>query len=262
MCTSVRVSASAVSVGVAMVLGSLAAVADGLDRAACAARAEDRPDAVLSVRGRVDLGWMAEAEHFVGRSAAAPYTVRIIARDGPRSLVAHDRVVLPGLPSEWITATRAADLVLCSRRLPATVVIARQLCTAQVSAGDIANSEIEEITFLGGVTWLADDLFAQAGIAEAGLAEAGRAQADGGVPAEIVDELRRDVAMASPAGHARDPDQPHVIVYAPQVAQSVAAWSVVTMSEVLQQDAGVPAACLVRHADLRRGIVPARRLGR
>ncbi|MDQ2081858.1 hypothetical protein RA307_16860 [Xanthobacteraceae bacterium Astr-EGSB] len=257
MRASVRVSASAVSVGVAMVLGSLAAMADGLDRAACAARAEDRPDAVLSVRGRVDFGWMAEAEHFAGRPAVAPYTVRIIARDGPRSLVAHDRLVLPGLPSEWITVTRAADLVLCSRRLPATVVIARQFCTAQVSAGDIANSEIEEITFLGGVTWLADDLFA-----EAGIAEAGSAQADGRVPAEIVDELRHDVAMASPAGHARDPDQPHVIVYAPQVAQSVAAWSVVPMSEVLQQDAGVPAACLVRHADLRRGIVPARRLGR
>ena len=108
-----------------------------------------------------DLAWMAEAEHFAGRSDMRPYTVRIIARDGPRSLLAHDRLVLPGAPEEWIAAPRAADLVLCSRRLPATVVIARQFCTAQVSVGDIANSEIEEITFLGGVTWLADDLLAQ-----------------------------------------------------------------------------------------------------
>jgi hypothetical protein len=256
MRTSVRVLASAAWVGVAMVLGSLAAAADGLDRAACAVRAEDRADAVLSVQGRVDLGWMADADHFAGRPAA-PYMVRIIARDGPRSLIAHDRVVLPGLPSEWIAAPRGADLVLCSRLLPATVVIARQFCTASVSTGDIANSEVEEITFLGGVTWLADDLFA-----EAGSETTGSVPARGPVPAEIVDELRHDVAMASPAAHDRDPDQPHVVVYAPQVAQSVARWSLVPMSDALQRDAGVPAACLVRHADLRRGIVPARRLAR
>jgi hypothetical protein len=249
------VLASAVSAVVAVVMGPLAAVADGLDGAACAARADDRADTILSVRGRVDLGWMADAEHFAGRTA--PYTVRIVAREGPRSLVTHDRVVLPGLPSEWIAAPRAADLVLCSRRLPATVVIARQFCTASVSAGDIANGEIEEITFLGGVTWLADDLFA-----EAGMTTTGSVQARGRVPAEIVDDLSHDVAMASAGGHDRDPDQPHVIVYAPQVAQSVAAWSVVPMSEALHQDAGIPAACLVRHADLRRGIVPARRLAR
>jgi hypothetical protein len=241
---SVRVSAYAAAVGVVTMAASLA-VAGDLGRAACVARAERRPDVVLAARGRVDLAFMAELEHFASRSEASPYTIRLVAGDGPRSLVAHDRLVLPGRPSDWVAAPRGADLVLCARRVPATVVIPRHFCTAQVSVGDIVNGEIEEITFLGGVTWLADDLFAEAG---------------GEVPPEIIDDLRHDVAMASPQGHARDPDRPQVVVYAPQVARAVAAWTVTPMSDAVDRDTG--AACLVRHADLRRGIVPARRLAR
>jgi hypothetical protein len=243
---SVRVSVYVAAVGVVTMAASLAAAGD-LDRAVCAARAERRPDVVLAARGRVDLGFMAEPEHFASRSEASTYMISLVAGDGPRSLVAHDRLVLPGRPSDWVAAPRGADLVLCSRQVPATVVIARQFCTASVSVGDVANGEIEEITFLGGVTWLADDLFAEAG---------------GEVPAEIIDDLRHDLAMASPRGHARDPDRPQAVVYAPQVARAVAAWTVTPMSGVVDRDAGAGAACLVRHADLRRGIVPARRVAR
>jgi hypothetical protein len=241
---SVLVLAYAASVGVAAALVAGPAAADVLERAACAARADGQPDVVLNGRGRVDLSWMTEADNFVRRPDAGPYLVRIAAADGPRTLFQHDRLLLPGLPSDWIATPRGVDLVLCSRQTPATVLIARQFCTAGVSVGDIVNSEIEEVTYLGGISWLADDLFAQT---------------DGGVPGEIADELRRDVAMASPAGHARDFDTPHVVVYAPQVAATVAAWRVVPMSQAVEPP-GATTACLVRHADLRRGIVPARRM--
>jgi hypothetical protein len=240
---SVLVLACAASVGVAVAMATGMATADVLDRAVCAARAEGRPDVVLAGRGRIDLSWMAEADNFVRRAEVFPYLVRIAAADGPRTLLEHDRLVLPGLPSDWIAAPRGADLVLCSRHTPATVLIARQFCTAGVSVSDIVNGEIEEVTYLGGITWLADDLLAQA---------------DGGVPGEIADDLRRDVAMASPEGHSRDVDAPHVVVFAPQVAETVAAWRMMPMSRAVFSP-GAATACLVRHADLRRGIVPARR---
>jgi hypothetical protein len=239
---SVLVLAYAASIGVAVAVAAVPATADVLARAVCAARAEARPDVVLTGRGRIDLAWMADQDNFARRSEA-PYLVRIAAADGPRTLLQHDRLMLPGAPSDWIAAPRGADLVLCSRRVPATILISRHFCTAGISVGDIVNGEIEEITWLGGTTWLADDL---------------HGQADGGLPGEIADDLRRDVAMASPAGHARDADAPHVVVYAPQVAETVAAWRVMAMSRAVDP-AGATAACLVRHADLRRGIVPARR---
>jgi hypothetical protein len=239
----VLVLAYAASIGVALTVAVGPAPADVLDRAACAARADDRPDVVLPGRGRVDLSWMAERDNFV-RPSDATYLVRIAAADGPRTLLQHDRLVLPGTPSDWIAAPRAADLVLCSRQVPATILISRHFCTAGISVSDIVNGEIEEISFLGGATWLADDLLAQA---------------DGGLPGEIADDLRRDVAMASPAGHVRDDDAPQVVVYAQGVAETVAAWRVTPMSQAVFSPTAATA-CLVRHADLRRGIVPARRV--
>jgi hypothetical protein len=243
---SVLVLAYAIAIGVAVARPVPAALADEFDRDACTARAERAADVEIAARGRVDLGWMGEPDHFAQRSPAAPYVVRIVTGEGPRSLLDHDRLVLPDKPADWIAVSRGADLVLCSRRLPAAVVVARHFCTASVSVGDIVNGEMEEISFLGGVTWLADDLLAQT---------------SGGVPAEIADDLRHDVAMATPDGHWRDDDALQVVVYAPRVARALAAWTVVPMSEALGgQDTKLRSACLVRHADLRRGIVPARRV--
>jgi len=75
----------------------------------------------------------------------------------------------------------------------------------------------------------------------------------------MAEDLRHDVAMASPDGHVRDTFKPQVVAYTPKVTHMVAHWTMTAMSQALGINGGVPPACLVRHADLRRGIVPARR---
>lgn len=245
------------ALGCALVAGAswkmpaVAASADILDKAACLARSAGPPKVALGAGAgadRYDLAWMGEREHFAVVPGRVPYIVRIADTESPRSLIAHDRLVLPGSPGDWIAAPRAADLVLCARHVPAVVTIARQFCAAPVSAGDIANGEIEEITFLGGTSWLADVLHRQI-------------EAD--MPAELAEDLRHEVAMASPARHARDLDAPRVVAYADEVERLVAAWQIVPMSQALGDhgsSAEVAAGCAARHADLRRGIVPARRV--
>ncbi len=224
-----------------------AAASDIFDQAACTARGAGAANVRLASHAgpdRYDLGWMADREHFGKR----PYIVRIADAESPRSLIEHDRLVLPGQPIDWIAAPRGSDLVLCSRRVPAVVVIERQFCSGPVSAGDVANGEIEEITFLGGTSWLADDL---------------NAQIEGAtLPAELAEDLRSEVAMASPARHARDPDAPHVIAYAPEVERIVARWTIVPMSRALGRRAFAAPGCYARHADLRARIMPANRSNR
>jgi hypothetical protein len=227
------------------------AASDILDQAACVARSAGAPNVALGSSAgadRYDLGWMADREHFGRRSARAPYIVRLADPESPRSLIQHDRVILPGVPKDWVAAARGADLVLCSKRVPAVIVIERQFCTGPVSAGGVANGEIEEITFLGGVSWLADDLNAQI---------EGRA-----LPAEMAEDLRGDVAMASPALHARDFDMPHVIAYAPEVEARVADWKITPMSQALGDQTVAAAGCFVRQAGLRERIMPTNRSNR
>lgn len=241
----------ALVVGASWKRPAVAAPADILEKAACLVRSAGPPQVALGAGvgvDRYDLSWMGEREHFAALTGRATYLVRIADTESPRSLIAHDRLILPGSPDDWIAAPRAADLVLCARNVPAVVTIARQFCAAPVSAGDIANGEIEEITFLGGVSWLADGLHRQI-------------EAD--MPAELAEELRHELAMASPARHWRDPDMPQVIAYADEVASLVAAWRIVPMSQALGDhglSAEAAAGCAARHADLRRGIVPARRV--
>ena len=191
---------------------------------------------------------MADREHFGRASSRAPYVVRVADPESPRSLIQHDRVVLPGAPKDWIAAPRGADLVLCAKRVPAIIVIERQFCTGPLSAGDVANGEIEEITFLGGVSWLADDLKAEF--------------EDGAMPAELTEDLRGEVAMASPARHARDFDMPHVIAYAPEVEALVAGWKIMPMSQALGDHAVTAPGCVVRQAALRARIRPTNRSNR
>jgi len=223
------------------------AASDILDQAACVARGAGRPNVGLGSGAgadRYDFGWMADREHF-GRS---PYIVHLAHPESPRSLIAHDRVVLPGVPKDWIAAPRGADLVLCSQRVPAVIVIERQFCTGPLSAGDVANGEIEEITFLGGTSWLADDL---------------KTQIEGAaIPAEMIEDLRDDIAMASPARHMRDLDAPHVIAYAPEVEALVADWTIVPFSQALGDPASAAAGCFARHAGLRERIMPTNRSNR
>jgi hypothetical protein len=223
--------------------GSTALAAnDSLSRAACLARSQGRVDVALASHvgaDRYDFGWMAEREHF-GRK---PYIVSVADPESPRSLIEHDRVILPGVPADWVAAPRGVDLVLCSRRVPAVIVIERQFCSGPLSAGTVANGEIEEITFLGGTTWLADDL---------------NAQIEGAtIPPELAEDLRGEVAMASPERHLRDPFEPQVISYAPEVAPLVAAWAIVPMSRALGEHAA--AGCFAPHADLRERIMPTNR---
>jgi hypothetical protein len=223
------------------------AASDVFDRAACLARDAGAADVRLSSHAgadRYDLGWMGEAEHF----GKHPYVVHVGDPESPRSLIEHDRLVLPGLPDEWVAAPRGPDLVLCARRLPAVVVIERQFCSGPLSAVEVANGEIEEITFLGGVSWLADDLTTQI----EGAA----------VPAELAEDLRHEVAMASPARHARDPDDPRVIVYAGEVETLVGRWSIVPMSRALGGPAAAAPGCHAHHADLRARIMPTNRSNR
>lgn len=223
------------------------AASDILDQAACIARGAAAANVRLASHvgpDRYDLGWMADRAHFGKR----PYIVHIADAESPRSLIEHDRLVLPGLPTDWVAAPRGPDLVLCSRRVPAVVVIERQFCSGPVSSGDVANGEIEEITFLGGISWLADDL---------------NAQIEGAtLPAELAEDLRGEVAMASPARHARDPDAPHVIAYAPEVETLVAQWAIVPMSRAFGGHAFAAPGCYARHADLRARIMPANRSNR
>lgn len=226
------------------------AAGDVLEQAACVARSGGPPNVTLGTgpgADRYDFAWMADREHFAGPSRRrAPYVIRLADPESPRSLVEHDRVILPGLPRDWTAARRGADLVLCARRVPAVIVIDRHFCSGPVSAGGVANGEIEEITFLGGVSWLADDL---------------KAQIEGGtLPAELAEDLRGDVAMALPARHARDPDMPHVIAYAPEVEARVAGWRIEAMSRALGEPAG--SGCSVRQADLRERIIPVNRSNR
>lgn len=212
------------------------AASDNRDQAACLARSESHVDVSLASRAgadRYDFGWMAEREHF-GRK---PYIIHVADPESPRSLIQHDRVILPGRPADWVAAPHGADLVLCSRRVPAVVVVERQFCSGPLSVGNVANGEIEEITFLGGTTWLADDL---------------AAQIDGvTMPPELAEDLRNEVAMASPQRHARDPFEPQVISYAPDVAPLVAAWTIVPMSRALGAHAAATLGCLARQADLK-----------
>jgi hypothetical protein len=222
---------------------------DALDQAACVAKSLGPANVSLSHSAgadRYDLGWMAEREHFGG--PRAPYRVHLRDPESPRSLIAHDRLILPGTPGDWVAATRGADLVLCARRSPAVVVIARQLCTGPLSAGVIANGEIEEITFLDGTSWLADDLVGQF---------------DGPrLPAEMAEDLRGEVAMASAERHARDLDYPQAIAYAPDVARLVDRWTITPMSRAIGAPTGATATCFPRQADLRARIIPTNRSNR
>lgn len=248
MRTCVLVRTLALLAGTALIASSgspASAASDVLDQAACVARSAGRPNVDFANHAgadRYDFGWMADRE-LVGRT---PYVVRVADPESPRSLIQHDRVVLPGVPKDWIAAPRGADLVLCSKRVPAVIVIARQFCTGPLSAGDVANGEIEEITFLGGTSWLADDLTTQV----EGAA----------IPAEMAEDLRGEVAMASPAGHTRDRFEPHVITYAPEVEALVAQWKIVPMSQALGDH--TLAGCFARHADLRERIMPTNRSNR
>lgn len=223
------------------------AASDVLDQAACVARSAGAPDVALASHAgadRYDFGWMADREHFGRR----PYIVHVADPESPRSLIQHDRVVLPGVPKDWIAAPRGADLVLCSKRVPAVIVIERQFCTGPLSAGAVANGEIEEITFLGGTSWLADDL---------------RTQIEGpALPAEMAEDLRGEVAMASPARHMRDPFEPHVIAYAPEVEALVADWTIVPFSQALGDHSVAAPGCFARHAALRERIMPTNRSNR
>ncbi len=223
------------------------AASDIFDQAACVARGAGVANVRLASHAgpdRYDLGWMADRE-LLGQRL---YIVHIADAESPRSLIEHDRLVLPGQPTDWVAAPRGPDLVLCSRRVPAVVVIERQFCSGPLSAGDVANGEIEEITFLGGTSWLADDLTTQ--IEGAAL------------PAELAEDLRSEVAMASPARHARDPDAPHVIAYAPEVERIVARWTIVPMSRALGSRAVAAPGCYAHHAELRARIMPANRSNR
>jgi len=245
-----RIAVLALSAGTALSLApgwDASAASDSLEQAACIARALGPPAVRLASHAgadRYDLGWMGEDE-LVGKR---PYVVHVADPESPRSLLEHDRLVLPGLPDSWVAAARGRDLVLCGRHSPAVVVIERQFCSGPVSTGEVANGEIEEITFLGGVSWLADDLVAQIEGSD--------------VPPGLAEDLRQEVAMSSPAGHARDPDVPQVIAYAPQVATLVAQWSIVPMSHALGASAGRGAVCHARQADLRDRIMSANRSNR
>jgi hypothetical protein len=224
--------------------GAARAASDAVERAACVARGRGPADVGLASHAgadRYDFGWMADRDNF-GRK---PYIVHVADPESPRSLIEHDRVILPGTPADWIAAARGADLMLCARRVPAVIVIERQFCSGPLSAGDVANGEIEEITFLGGTTWLADDL---------------QSQIDGAtLPPELAEDLRSEVAMASPLRHARDPFEPQVISYAPEVAPLVAGWTIVPMSRALGDHAVAAPGCYSRHADLRARIMPTNR---
>ena len=183
-----------------------------------------------------DLSWMADPD-LVGKR----YVVQVADPESPRSLIAHDRIILPGAPADWVAAAREADLVLCHRRLPAIIVIRRQFCSAPLAISDVLNGEIEEITFLSGTSWLADDLYATIGPA----------------PAEIAEDLKRDLAAVEQV-RAERIEREQVTVYGEAIERRVAAWNFVPMSQAL----GGPTACFARHAALRARIMPTNRSNR
>jgi hypothetical protein len=172
-----------------------------------------------------DLSWMADPD-LIGKR----YVVQVADPESPLSLIAHDRIILPGAPADWVAAARDADLVLCHRKAPAIVVIRRQFCSGPLAASDMMNGEIEEIAFLAGTSWLADDLFA--------MIEQ--------VPAEIAEDLRRELAAVEQV-RAERIEREQVTVYGEAIERRVAAWNFVPMSSVL----GSPTACFARHAALR-----------
>ena len=218
------------------------------ERASCVAASERPPNVRLdSGEGAdsYDFAWMADPDHFGGPN---PYIVHVTDRASPRSLIQHDRVILPGGPGDWIAAPHSADLVLCYRRAAAVIVIKRQFCSGPVAVADVSNGEIEEITFLGGITWLADDIH--------GLID------ERSPSAEVAEDLRSELAAAIPASRDLHTPDWHSTVYRPEIDRLVSAWKFVPMSQALGEHIVAAPGCYQRHADLRDRISPTNRSNR
>jgi hypothetical protein len=151
--------------GLLLLIGILSAAAqppDAVERDACLALGDETPNLTINP------GAGGDTLVFTGqRSSDEPPSgnrrvIRVQDPESQRSLASHDRLILSGLPSDWIAVTRGFDLIVCQRHAPRAIVIERHFCTGPLSAVDVRNGEIEEITFIGGVTWLADDILATA----------------------------------------------------------------------------------------------------
>jgi hypothetical protein len=135
--------------------------------------------------------------------------IEVTDPESPRSLASHDRLILPGRPSDWVAVARGVDLLLCQRHAARAVVIVRHFCSGPLSIVDVPNGEIEEITFIGGTTWLADDILA--------LAYGTR------MPPELEERIRADLAEETEKGNIAVQD----------VEAVIARWRVVPLSQGL-----------------------------
>lgn len=218
------------------------------EQAACLAASDGPPNVRLNNgegADSYDFAWMADPDHF---SNLKPYIVHVADPASPRSLIQHDRMILPGGPGDWIAAPRRADLVLCYRRAAAVIVIKRQFCSGPIAVGDVSNGEIEEITFLGGITWLVDDIH--------GLID------ERSPPAEVAEDLRSELVAASPESLDLHTPDWHSTAYHPEIDRRVSQWKFVPMSQALGEHVVAAPACFQRHADLRDRIRPTNRSNR
>ena len=191
----------------ALTLGACASA----EQSACIASSKGGRGSELALGAGGDtymLNWIAQIDP--GNTMNA---VQVTDTLSPRSLREHDRLVIPGTPDDWIAAPDGRGLVLCHRKVKAVVVIKDHFCSAPLSERDVRNGEIEEITFVGGTTWLADDILAGA--------------PTGSMPVEIAENIDDDFNAEYGGENPPNPGP------APDVKALLAKWKLVPMSKAL-----------------------------
>jgi hypothetical protein len=197
---------------IAGVCDAAAQTPDAAAREACLALGDETPNLTI------DPGAGGDTLVFTGnRSRDEPPSgrrrvIRITDPESPRSLASHDRLILAGLPADWIVVARGLDLIICQRAAPRAIVIERHFCGGPLSEVDVRNGEIEEITFIGGVTWLADDIMATA--------------VSPRLPHELEEKIRSDLVDEITKGN----------IPAQDIDALIAKWRLVPMSRGLGRD--------------------------
>jgi hypothetical protein len=209
--------------GLLVVAGVWAAAAqapDAQERDACLALGDETPNLTINPGAGGDTLVFTGSRNRDEPPSGNRRVIRVQDPESPRSPANHDRLILSGLPTDWVAVTRELDLIICRRGAPRAIVIERHFCTGPLSAVDVPNGEIEEITFIGGVTWLADDILSAA--------------VSQRLPPELEEKIRADLADEIAKGN----------IPAQDIDALIARWRLVPMSQALGRNmTAVPERC-------------------